>query len=87
MKIIAIYDNGGKTLDRYTVVTDIENSGFHHQMLGLNEGGDGFSQWTMGVYYDKNDGRGNRHLGKRVHFEDLSAELQSHIVYRLWVEQ
>lgn len=85
MKIIAIYDNGGKTLDRYTVVTDIENSGFHHQMLGLNEGGDGFSQWTMGVYYDKNNGHGNRHLGKRVQFENLSEATQRHIAERVFL--
>lgn len=31
MKITAIYDNGGKTLDRYTVVTDeAARNGYGH---------------------------------------------------------
>lgn len=75
MKITAIYDNGGKTLDRYTVVTDEpEHSGFV-AMLGLSEGGNGFSQWTAG--------QAGKHLGKKVKLEDLSEDTQKHIRGRL----
>lgn len=81
MKIIAIYDNGGKTLDRYTVVTNLTGAGIMFDMLGLSEGGDGFSQWTVGRY---NTTGGNRHLGKRITFEQLSEATQSHIAGRIF---
>lgn len=82
MRILSIFDNGGKTLDRYTVVTD-QHDGNYLMMLGLNEGGDGFSQWSGGSYAE---GRGekNQHLGKRVQFEALSAATQKHIAERIF---
>lgn len=83
MKIVAIYDNGGATLDRFTVVTDLAaQNGYGHdefEMLGLSEGGIGFSQWTTG--------QSGSHLGKRIHFEDLSATTQKHIARRVFNEQ
>lgn len=79
MKITAIHDNGGKTLDRYTVLTD-ERWGSRTKesfySLGLNEGGNGFSQWSEAMP--------GRHLGKRVKFEDLSADTQAHIAGRIF---
>jgi hypothetical protein len=86
MKIQAIYDNGGATLDRYTVVTDQQDGLNFLMMLGLSEGGDGFSQWSGGSYAA---GRGekNQHLGKRVSFESLSAATQSHIARRVFTEE
>lgn len=81
MKIIAIYDNGGRTLDRYTVVTSLTGAGIMFDMLGLSEGGDGFSQWTVGQY---NVTGSNRHLGKKVHFEELSEATQAHIAGRIF---
>lgn len=83
MKITAIYDNDGATLDRYTVVTDlIAQNGYGHdeiEMLGLSEGSEGFSQWSTGQ-----DGS---HLGKRVHFENLSEATQKHIAQRIFSEE
>ena len=85
MKILGIYDNGGKTLDRYTVVVNEYNSANgEYDMLGMNDGGDGFSQWSSGDY-DLNDNWQNRHLGKRIHFEDLNEEAQRHIAMRVLV--
>lgn len=84
MKIYDIYDNGGKTLDRYTVVIDDNQETFSGKwwtMLGLSEGGDGFSQFSEGNY---NVGGNNRHLGKRVQFTDLSAATQKHIARRIF---
>lgn len=85
MRITAIYDNGGKTLDRYTVLTDEpyyredpQGTGIVN-CLGLNEGGDGFSQWSSA--------QEGRHLGKRVKFEDLSAATQKHIATRVFREE
>lgn len=88
MKVLAIYDNGGKTWDRYTVVIDDNDetyTGKHWSMLGLSKNADmpdGFSQMSEGIY---NLGGNNRHLGKRIRFEDLSATLQKHIAGRLFV--
>lgn len=84
MKITAIYDNGGKTLDRFTVVTDqpeydARNTPNLFMALGLSMDGDGFSQWTTAVP--------GRHLGRRIQFEQLSANTQAHIAGRLFNDQ
>lgn len=87
MKILAIYDNGGKTLDRYTVITNLTelNAGGRDIMecLALSEGGDGFSQWST-CDYTNNEGS---HLGKRVHFEQLSEATQRHIAERVFEQE
>lgn len=84
MKIAAIYDNGGKTLDRYTVVTDCASiNPYERDMLGVSKHGTGFSQWGTGQFYD-DDMRRNRHLGKIVHFEQLNSDLQAHIADRVF---
>ena len=78
MRITSIYDNEGKTLDRYTIVTD-EKQGKFVAMLGLSAHPtdyNGFSQWSTGT-----DGP---HLGKRVQFEYLTALLQNHIAARVF---
>jgi hypothetical protein len=80
MKIVAIYDNGGETLDRYTVVTDEAVAYGSHSMLGLSEGGVGFSQWSDGQFHYDED---NEHLGKRIPFESLTAATQAHIASRV----
>lgn len=78
MKITAIYDNGGKTLDRYTVVTDerFTHNRESFNALGMSEGGEGFSQWGEAMP--------GRQLGRLVKFEDLSAETQAHIAMRVF---
>ena len=85
MKIIAIYDNGGETLDRYTVVIDNTTDDTLHDMLGLSEGGEGFSQWTTGQYYG--GGQPNKHLGRLVQFTTLSGKTQKHIALRVFGDQ
>ena len=80
MKVLAIFDNGGKTLDRYTVVTDWKD-GKYLMMLGLSEGGEGFSQWGSGQYTPKGN---NRHLGRLVNFTELSDKTQEHIASRVF---
>lgn len=82
MKITAIYDNDGESIDRYTVVTDVIEKQFEDgqktfMMLGLSEGGDAVSMWGEG--YDGD------HLGKRVRFENLSEATQKHIARRVFL--
>lgn len=80
---IRVYDNGGKTFDRYTVVCDNDEYPTHEMcpMLALSSdptSPQGFSQHT--------EGHEGRHLGKRVAFESLPENIQRHITYRLSVE-
>lgn len=84
MKITAIYDNGGKTIDRYTVVTDelFNLKLYTHQFNALgcdDNGGHSFSQWGSAVH--------GRHLGRRVRFEDLNEATQTHIGRRVFGEE
>ena len=63
MKIIAIYDNEGKTLDRYTIVTNYEvgpkhNGRFTYDALSASENGLGVFMWVQCI-------RGS-HLGKKI---------------------
>ena len=79
MRIIAIYDNGGKTWDRYTVITDEKWSAGLVAALGLSERPEdynGFSQWT--------GAQNGSHLGQRTQFESLTARLQAHIAARVF---
>lgn len=67
MKNIRIYDNGGKTFDRYTVVymTEPEGRGLYGAR-GMSE--DPFHPQGFGQYCSAMAGR---HLGRRIAFEDL----------------
>jgi hypothetical protein len=76
MQIHKIYDNGGKTIDRYTILTEPYYFGKSCMALGVDSvGGRGFSQW--GEAFD------GPHLGKEITFEDLPEETQAHVIERL----
>lgn len=67
----SIWDNGGESLDRYTVVFK------DGDMLGLStepEHPQGFSQFTTGTE--------GSHLGKKVKWDSLSEKLKKHIIQR-----
>ena len=77
---VRVYDNGGKTIDRYSVVVEGEDwkssaSSGSVPMLSLSEGGKGVSQWG--------DGKEGKHLGRPVKWENLDKETQKHIEDRL----
>jgi hypothetical protein len=81
MKIIACYDNGGETLDRYTIVFNT----FHdykktlRECLALSKGDEdgffGFSQFSSCQL--------GKHLGKKLKFEQLPEHVQKHIKSRM----
>lgn len=78
MEIIAIYDNGGETIDRYTVVFSELATTYDHEMLGLSDNpheANGFSQWTHGQNGD--------HLGTKIDFVDLPENVQKHVKSRM----
>ncbi|MDX9668731.1 hypothetical protein [Pseudomonas sp. P8_250] len=73
-----IYDNGGETLDRYTVFPYVKQ-GSPGVYLGMSEGGVGFSQWGELPPSSQH----GPHLGKAVEFRALSEKTQRHILARL----
>jgi|LakMenEpi03Aug12_release.lakeMendotaPanAssembly.Ray.scaffolds.fasta_scaffold3264174_1 hypothetical protein len=70
MKNLLIYDNGGKSYDRVTVIfkdrPEMKPNTF--EAISACKTGDAFYQHTTAMP--------GRHLGKRVKFSDLSYELQ-----------
>lgn len=77
MKNLIIYDNGGESIDRYTIINKYDRTGrkagslYEYNCIGSSINGRGFFIWTT-CY------RG-RHLGKQVKFEDLNNDLQERI--------
>lgn len=60
-----IYDNGGDTLDRYTIFLEANSDDY----IAADENGNGFYQHGHG-------GKRGRHLGKKVAFTSLSTKLR-----------
>lgn len=71
LDIHSIWDNGGETLDRYTVVFN------DRSYLSLSENGLGISLWGE-LTQDAGD-----YLGEQIEFDDLSDDLQDHIYSRV----
>lgn len=90
MRILAIYDNGGRTIDRYSIVTNYQpvreqmaENGDKQPLVDMlcvdDDGGHTYSQWGYGIE--------GPHLGKKVSFESLNEATQEHIVYRLFGQE
>lgn len=76
MKIIAVYDNGGKTIDRYTIYVNIKHDlGQQYECLAVGTDPQGFSQWCSGVL--------GPHNGKKLTFEQLPEHIQKHVQARI----
>lgn len=72
LKNVRLYDNGGKTFDRYTAVymDEIERSGLYGARAMSDQP---FSPQGFGCYTSAAPGR---HLGRRIKFEELPADCQ-----------
>ena len=68
---IRVYDNGGKTFDRYTVAYMDETNGVFVQMLGMSE--NPFHPQGFGQHCEGTPGR---HLGRRISFNELPEDCQ-----------
>ena len=71
MEIRKIYDNGGETFDRYSVI--FTNGCF----LGMSHNPrspQGFSQWS-----DENGYVDGPHLGEEIDFDELPEEVQERL--------
>lgn len=73
--ITAIYDNGGKTYDRFTFVLSEKEGNSLWSCLATCATGRGFSQFSTCA-------KGS-HLGKKLTWSKVPAELQRHIVTRM----
>lgn len=74
-KNVSIYDNGGKTLDRITVIFNDSKRkteyGFIYDCLACSYSGSGFFQHSTAMK--------GKHLGKKASFDNLSTELQKRL--------
>jgi len=78
MNIIAIYDNHGKTIDRYVVVFDTKNHPPYYDCLCMSKNPthpQGFSQWSSCKL--------GEHLETKIEFADLPIHIQNHVKERL----
>lgn len=84
MKNLIIYDNGGETLDRYTIIKKDDfalnykdypsmfTGRYLYNCICASENGTGVFTWATAM-------RG-KHLGKKVEFDSLNKELQQKII-------
>ena len=78
IKIKAVYDNGGKTFDRYSIYIDEKERSGLYSVLGCSSNPtspQGFSQFSSGML--------GPHNGKRIAFSDLPKNVQKHVLFRL----
>jgi len=68
---IKIYDNGGETFDRYTVIYIGSHYNGFYSCLGMSE--NPFSPQGYGQHGSCTDGP---HLGKEIQFEDIPEACQ-----------
>lgn len=79
-RIRSVWDNGGETVDRYSIVLSdprafgIREPGMY-AILGVGDSPRGFSQFGEGLE--------GSHLGRRIQFSDLPAVVQSHVRERI----
>jgi hypothetical protein len=82
IKVLGVYDNGGKTLDRYTVVYDIvegtELGRKLYSCLGMNAAP--FHPQGIGMHGTAIRGR---HLGKKIKLTDLPEDCQKAVALDL----
>ena len=73
MEIAKVFDNGGQTFDRYTIIFKE-----HSEALGLSNNCDssqGFSQFGVAIE--------GRHLGRQISFADLPENIRNHVRNRI----
>lgn len=78
MKVKAVYDNGGKTFDRFTVVYDSSRTTLkNHNGRRLWECvGSSMNPNSPHGFFQHSDCTLGKHLGKRITFADLPEEVR-----------
>jgi len=74
--IRSIWDNKGKTIDRYTIILTIKKANDGYCCFSLSNNSDnGFFQFGTC--------KEGEHLGKRISWKDLPNNIRKHIINRL----
>lgn len=81
MNSITIYDNGGQTFDRYTVVNT--NTGEVYGMSHNPLSPQGFNQFSGKIGQDFNHPQHNDAIREKVTFDSLPADVQKAIENRV----
>ena len=75
MKVTAVYDNGGKSLDRYTIVVNSivskNRNKYNYNAISASENGAGVFMWI--------ECERGKHLGQKIEFASLNKELQKKV--------
>ena len=83
-RYIRCYDNGGKTIDRYTCVfTGRYRKRFENKFIDLSSSPDPYSPTGVGSIGESDvqiDKPTYSHLGKKVSFDTLPTEVKAYIV-------
>ena len=74
-QVLSVWDNGGETLDRYSVVLKSMATDKYHDILGVGSSPNSYSQFDSG--------QPGRHLGKKIDLLDLPMDVLKHVVSRL----
>jgi hypothetical protein len=80
LKNVRIYDNGGKTMDRYTAVYMDQPENRHNTFTARGMSENPFHPQGFGCSCTAMPGR---HLGKRIKFEDCPKDVQKLILQDL----
>ena len=79
MENISIYDNGGKSYDRITVIFNyrkiVTKDGVLYECIAASETGSGFYLYSEAMK--------GKHLGKKIDFSKLSLPLQNKLLIEL----
>lgn len=80
MQIYKVFDNNGKTIDRYTILFEPWHFGKSCNALTVSNNPEhpqrGVSNW--GEVYELSDT-----LGKEIEFEDLPKKVRNHVLWRI----
>ena len=83
MKNISIYDNGGKSYDRFTIIFNDRKRatkyGILYECICSSETGSGF--------FLHSEAMKGRHLGKKIDFSKLSLPLQNKLLIKKELKQ
>ena len=79
MENISIYDNGGKSYDRITVIFNyrkrVTKDGVLYECIASSE--------TESGFYQHSEAMKGKHLGKKIDFSKLSLPLQNKLLIEL----
>lgn len=79
--VIAVYDNGGRSVDRFTIVFDPKCYGLvrHPGVYPLLSCSYNPDDWPLGVF-QRREGPLGPHLGRSIAFTDLPKRVQKHVI-------